>query len=78
MTYDGITYDEIDTGYFTQLIKEHNLEYVGRSKEGKGWEGIYKDKNGQLYAIIYGDYMGGQVDVLYLIDAMPELIVKNS
>ena len=65
--------NEIATGYFTSLVKDYNLEYIGRSKEGKGWEGIYRDKNGQLYAIDYADYMGSGLDVLFTIDTMPEL-----
>lgn len=71
-------YNEIATGYFTNLVKDYGLEYLGRSKEGKGWEGIYRDKNGQLYAINYADYMGGGLDILYTIDTIPELEVKNS
>lgn len=66
-------HNKIATGYFTSLVKDYNLEYIGRSKEGKGWEGIYRDKNGQLYAIDYADYMGGGPDVLFTIDTMPEL-----
>lgn len=65
--------NKIATGYFTSLVKDYNLEYLGRSKEVKGWEGIYRDKNGQLYAIDYADYMGGGPDVLFTIDTMPEL-----
>lgn len=55
--------NEIATGYFTSLVKDYNLEY----------QGIYRDKNGQLYAIDYADYMGGGLDVLFTIDTMPEL-----
>lgn len=41
-----MTYNMIATGYFTQLVKECNLKYLGKSKGGLGWEGIYKDKMG--------------------------------
>ncbi|QWM89798.1 hypothetical protein [uncultured phage cr77_1] len=68
-----MTYNMIATGYFTQLIKEYDLKYLGKSKGSLGWEGIYKDKNGQLYAINYSDYMGGTLDILFIIDNMPEL-----
>lgn len=70
-------YNEIATGYFSQLEKEYNLEYLGKSKGSLGWEGVYRDKNGQLYIINYADYMGGGLDVLYMIDIMPELEVKK-
>lgn len=66
-------YNEIATGYFSQLEKEYNLEYIGKSKGSLGWEGVYRDKNGQLYIINYADYMGGGLDILYMIDIMPEL-----
>lgn len=66
-------YNEIATGYFSQLEKEYNLEYLGKSKGSLGWEGVYRDKNGQLYIINYADYMGGGLDILYMIDIMPEL-----
>lgn len=68
-----MTYNMIATGYFTQLIKEYDLKYLCKSKGSLGWEGIYKDKNGQLYAINYSDYMGGTLDILFIIDNMPEL-----
>lgn len=42
-------YNEIATGYFSQLEKEYNL----------------------------ADYMGGGLDILYMIDIMPELEVKK-
>jgi hypothetical protein len=70
-------YNEIATGYFSQLEKEYNLEYLGKSKGSLGWEGVYRDKNGQLYIINYADYMGGGLDILYMIDIMPELEVKK-
>ena len=70
-------YNEIATGYFSQLDKEYNLEYLGKSKGSLGWEGVYRDKNGQLYIINYADYMGGGLDILYMIDIMPELEVKK-
>ena len=70
-------YNEIATGYFSQLEKEYNLEYLGKSKGSLGWEGVYRDKNGQLYIINYADYMGGGLDILYMIDIMPELKVKK-
>lgn len=70
-------YNEIATGYFSQLEKEYNLEYLGKSKGSLGWEGVYRDKNGQLYIINYADYMGGGLDILYIIDIMPELEVKK-
>lgn len=63
-------YNEIATGYFSQLEKEYNLEYLGKSKGSLGWEGVYRDKNGQLYIINYADYMGGGLDILYMIDIM--------
>jgi hypothetical protein len=66
-------YNEIATGYFSQLEKEYNLEYIGKSKGSLGWEGVYRDKSGQLYTINYADYMGGGLDILYMIDIMPEL-----
>ena len=66
-------YNEIATGYVSQLEKEYNLEYIGKSKGSLGWEGVYRDKNGQLYIINYADYMGGGLDILYMIDIMPEL-----
>lgn len=37
-----MNYNEIDTDYFTELIKKYNLEHLGRSKEGKGWEAFLK------------------------------------
>lgn len=37
-------YNEIATGYFSQLEKEYNLEYIGKSKGSLGWEGVYRDK----------------------------------
>lgn len=70
-------YNEITTGYFSQLEKEYNLEYLGKSKGSLGWEGVYRDKSGQLYIINYADYMGGGLDILYMIDIMPELEVKK-
>lgn len=70
-------YNEIATGYFSQLEKEYNLEYLGKSKGSLGWEGVYRDKNGQLYIINYADCMGGGLDILYMIDIMPELEVKK-
>lgn len=66
-------YNEIATGYFSQLEKEYNLEYIGKSKGSLGWEDVYRDKSGQLYIINYADYMGGGLDILYMIDIMPEL-----
>lgn len=65
-------YNEIATGYFSQLEKEYNLEYIGKSKGSLGWEGVYRDK----WTIIYYKlcrYMGGGLDILYMIDIMPEL-----
>ena len=62
----------IDTGYFNQLVEKYNLRYLGKSKGSLGWEGIYKDENGQLYTINYAD-MGDALDILYIIDSMPEL-----
>lgn len=50
-------YNEIATGYFSQLEKEYNLEYIGKSKGSLGWEGVYRDKSGQLYIINYADYI---------------------
>ena len=70
-------YNEIATGYFSQLEKEYNLEYLGKSQGSLGRGGVYRDKSGQLYIINYADYMGGGLDILYMIDIMPELEVKK-